>query len=72
LIRGKFRVEHEDMAVNRDGQRTDEENASAGDPNLVGPQKTQGVADNRAGKMTSCWEYTQEEEFHGRKNWPEG
>ena len=53
--------------ADRDGQRTDEENRSAADPNLVGPQATQGVKDARAGKMTDSWEYDQNTPFYGKK-----
>lgn len=48
------------------GQETDDENSAASDPNLVGPQATQGIEDRRAGGMTPCWEYSQKDPFYGK------
>jgi hypothetical protein len=44
-------------------QKTDDENSTASDPNLVGRQETQRVRDDRAGKMTPSDEYNHNEPF---------
>jgi hypothetical protein len=45
------------MPINKAGQVTDDENAAASDPNMVGPQATQAIQDRRAGMMTPSWQY---------------
>lgn len=39
--------------IDKKGQVTDDENMAQSDPNLVGPQETQGVRDDRAGPMSA-------------------
>lgn len=53
------------MPINRAGQVTDDENASPGDPNMVGPQKTQPVQDRRAGPMSPTCEYGDLDTYQG-------
>lgn len=56
------------MAASKKVQSQDEnsenETGAAGDPNLVGYSPTAPIQDRRAGLMTSCQEYDQEEAFY--------
>lgn len=57
--------------IDKKGQVTDDENAAASDPNLVGPQATQAVQNRTAGMMTPCSEYDQTSSDHGARKYKE-
>jgi hypothetical protein len=48
-------------------ENPDNEQNAPGDPNIVGNPETLGVQDRRAGPMTACQEYDQNEPFYSRK-----
>jgi hypothetical protein len=48
-------------------ENMDNESNAPSDPNIVGKPETQTIQDRRAGTMTACQEYDQNEPFYSAK-----